>query len=117
MIGKPNRWRDTQRPARFFIFDPWLVVFVGLFLLHIKLWTFLLLLILAVFNLILEFRGIQTRNLHRHLKTFLSGPHITARGIKNQRYPVDYPSELDHHVENYESLTNRRHYISPNYIY
>ncbi len=95
MIGKPNRWRDTQRPARFFIFDPWLVVFVGLFLLHIKLWTFLLLITLAVLNLSLEFRGIQTRNLHRHLKIFLSGPYITARGMGNQRYPIDYPPELD----------------------
>ena len=86
-----NRWRDTQRPARFFIFDPMISFFVGLFLLHIQIWTFLLLLFVAFGNIILERKGIRLTAIPRIIKTYFTGPVIPAYGFDQLRYAVDRP--------------------------
>jgi len=95
MIGDCNHWRDTQKPARFFMFDPRIVVFVGLFLLHIKLWTFVVLVMVAIINIVLEYRGIRITHMHRILKTYLTGPTIPARGVANLRYASEYYMDVN----------------------
>ena len=88
--GKTNYWRETQRPARFLCFDARIVIFIGLALLHVRLWTLCLLAVAAVTLTIMERKGINPSNLSRHIRTWLSGPVVRARRLENLRLPTGY---------------------------
>ena len=94
-FGETNYWRETQRPARFLFMDARIVVFLGLALLHFSAWTLALLVFAGVALIWMERRGIDPGNSLRHVRTFLAGPHITARGRSEQRMPVDYGFEAN----------------------
>ena len=90
MHGQPAFWRETQRPARFLCFDARIVIFIGLALVHIRIWTICLLVIAAVTLFVLERRGINPANAGRHLKTWLSGPVVRARRFEDLRMPAGH---------------------------
>lgn len=93
-IGDTNRWRETQRPARFMFLDARIVVFAALALLHFRVWTLALLACAAVALFLLERRGISPRSIPLFIRSWLLGPEIPARPPGEERYSVDYGFEL-----------------------
>ena len=88
MYGQTNYWRETQRPVRFFFLDARIVIFIGLALIHARLWTLILLLTAAIVMLMLEKRGINPGQLPRHVRNWLAGPVCRARHRSDLRTPV-----------------------------
>ena len=88
MYGQTNYWRETQRPVRFFFLDARIVIFIGLTLIHARLWTLVLLLTAAIVMLMLEKRGINPGQLPRHVRSWLAGPVCRARHRSDLRTPI-----------------------------
>lgn len=67
-------WRDSARNARFFLVDARAAFPIFLFLMHIRLWTGLLVVFSAVFFGILEHFGFTVPVFLRWLRLFFAGP-------------------------------------------
>ena len=67
-------WRDSARSARFFLVDARAAFPIFLFLMHIRLWTGLLVVVSAVFFGILEHFGFTVPVFLRWLRLFFAGP-------------------------------------------
>lgn len=72
-------WRDSARSARFFMVDARAAFPLFIFLMHIRLWTGLLVLVSAVFFGILERYGFTVPVFLRWLRNFVAGDIKTAR--------------------------------------
>lgn len=68
-----SHWRDSARSARFFMVDARAAFPLFIFLMHIKVWTGLLVIISAVFFAIIEHYGFTVPVFMRWLRTFLAG--------------------------------------------
>ncbi|MDP3705619.1 MAG: IcmT/TraK family protein [Legionellaceae bacterium] len=66
-------WRDSARSARFFMVDARAAFPIFLFLMHIRVWTGVLVLVSAVFFGILEHYGFTLPVFLRWLRLFLAG--------------------------------------------
>jgi intracellular multiplication protein IcmT len=66
-------WRDSARSARFFIVDARAAFPIFLFLMHIRIWTGLLVVISALFFGIIEHYGFTVPVFLRWLRTFAAG--------------------------------------------
>lgn len=66
-------WRNSSRAPRFFMFDARAAFPFLLFLLHIRLWTFVLALVGAIFFSMLEQRGFSVTIFGRYLRGVLAG--------------------------------------------
>ena len=73
-------WRDSARPARFFMLDARAAFPVFIFLLHIRLWTALLVLATALFFGAIEKFGFTVPVFLRWLRCFLAG------NLKSSKY-------------------------------
>lgn len=93
MFGERNYWRETQRPARFLCFDSRIVCFIGLVLVHFRVWTLILLVVAAIAFLWMDWKGMNPGHILRHIRTYLAGPNIPARPISELRKPIDYGFE------------------------
>jgi len=71
-------WRDSARPARFFFIDAKAAFPFGLFLIHIKLWTFIIALVIMVFFTILNRYGYSVEVFLRIFKSLLAGSRKMA---------------------------------------
>lgn len=71
-------WRDSARPARFFIIDYRGVFPIVLFLLHIQFWTFYIAIAGIIFFAILERYGFTVPVFLRFVRSFLAGRQKTA---------------------------------------
>ncbi|MCL5260517.1 MAG: IcmT/TraK family protein [Gammaproteobacteria bacterium] len=71
-------WRDSARPARFFIFDAQAVFPLFLFLIHIKLWTFILAIVATIFFTLLNRFGFSVMVFLRWARSFFAGPRKSA---------------------------------------
>ncbi|MBN2689776.1 MAG: IcmT/TraK family protein [Gammaproteobacteria bacterium] len=71
-------WRDSARPARFFIFDAKAAFPMLLFFLHIKLWTFVVAVFCMLFFTILNRYGYSVEVFLRVFRSFLAGPRKFA---------------------------------------
>lgn len=67
-------WRDSGRNPRFFIVDARAAFPIFLFLMHIRVWTGVLVLVSAVFFGILEHYGFTVPIFLRWLRCFVAGP-------------------------------------------
>jgi intracellular multiplication protein IcmT len=74
MFNSYNHWRNTARPVRFFTIDYRAGAFLFLFLMHIRLWTFLLMLGVMFVLFILERRGLSFNLAMRRLRVWFLGP-------------------------------------------
>ncbi len=72
-------WRDSVRPARFFIIDARSALPFLVFLMHIRWWTFWVFLAIAIFFAILERLGFTMAVFGRVLRSFLAGPRKLCR--------------------------------------
>jgi intracellular multiplication protein IcmT len=66
-------WRDSARSARFFMVDARAAFPIFLFLMHIRVWTGVLVIVSALFFGILEHYGFTVPVFLRWLRTFLAG--------------------------------------------
>lgn len=67
-------WRDSARNARFFLVDARAAFPVFLFLMHIRLWTGMIVLVSAIFFGVLEHFGFTVPVFFRWLRLFFAGP-------------------------------------------
>jgi len=78
-FSSTTHWRDTARPARFFFVDYRACFPLLLFLLHIKIWTFVLAVVFITFLAILERYGFTVTVFRRWLRSTLAGPRKNSR--------------------------------------
>lgn len=72
-------WRDSARPAKFFIVDYRAAFPLLLFLLHIRWWSFLLAIVAILFFTLLERYGFTVNVFLRWLRSGLAGKRKFAR--------------------------------------
>lgn len=72
-------WRDSVRPARFFVIDARSALPCLLFLVHIRWWTFWTFLTIAVFFALLERLGFTMVVFGRVMRSFLAGSRKLCR--------------------------------------
>lgn len=108
MYGLPIFWRETHKQVRLFVFDGRLSIVFLLMLMHIKWWTFILALSVTSVMYFFETKGISADSIFRALRAFFSGRRRTARGVENERLPVDFGYETEDHVLAMEALIKAR---------
>ncbi len=72
-FSKSAHWRDSARSPRFFLVDARAAFPVFLFLIHIRMWTAILVIISAIFFGILEHFGFTVPVFFRWLRTLVAG--------------------------------------------
>jgi intracellular multiplication protein IcmT len=83
-------WRNTFKSPRFFIVDARISVFLLVFLMHIRLWTFLILVVTAAIFYIVERRGYAFESAIRALRLKIAGPIRPATGNSVNQGAIDY---------------------------
>ncbi len=81
MLKQPTvnaHWRDSARTAKFFFIDAKAAFPIFLFLVHIKIWTFIIALTIMVFFTILNRFGYSVDVFLRIFKMKLAGPRKTV---------------------------------------
>jgi len=66
-------WRDSARPARFFIFDAKAAFPLLLFLVHIKMWTFIVAVVAMSFFTLINKYGFSVEVFFRWFRSLLAG--------------------------------------------
>lgn len=72
-------WRDSARSARFFIVDARAVFPVFIFLMRIRIWSAILVLVSIVFFGIIEHYGFTVPVFLRWVRNFMAGNHKTSQ--------------------------------------
>ena len=83
-------WRNTQKPARFFALDARAFVAILLFLVHARLWTFLLALVIMLLFWILERRGLTFEASLRAFRSWTLGRVRPANQRRAIRHWIDF---------------------------
>ncbi len=83
-------WRNTQKPARFFALDARAFIAIVLFLLHARLWTFILALSVMLLFWILERRGLTFEASLRAFRCWTLGRNRPANQRRAFRRWIDY---------------------------
>lgn len=77
-FSRTAHWRDSARHPRFFFVDARAAFPLILFLVHIRLWTFVLAIVTMTFFFFIERAGVRLGVFLRLVRTFLAGSHKTA---------------------------------------
>jgi intracellular multiplication protein IcmT len=85
-------WRVTQKPARFFAVDARAATAIFLWLVHARVWTFIIALITMLVFWIMERRGLTFEAALRTLRVWLIGRRRPALRMGLWRYRVDFGS-------------------------
>ena len=72
-------WRDSARPVKFWIVDFRATFPLLIFLLHIRLWTFLFAIVAIIFFAMLERFGFTVAVFGRWLRAYIAGPRKIAQ--------------------------------------
>lgn len=72
-------WRDSARTPRFYFMDSLAALPILLFFLHIRLWTFIVVICVILFLIVLEKFKFTLPVFKRWLRTFLAGPLRVAK--------------------------------------
>ena len=88
-FGDPAYFRDTQIPARFFLFDSKLVAAVFLVVVHFRIWTIVTMLVVLVVFTWVEWRGMRVDNAVRRVRSLIAGRLRHARGPSMRRWASD----------------------------
>lgn len=78
-FSETTHWRDSARNARFFMVDARAAFPIFIFLMHIRVWTAILVLVSAVFFGIIEHYGFTVPVFLRWLRSFAAGPHRSSQ--------------------------------------
>ena len=85
-----NHWRNTQRPARFFSMDARSISFLLVFLVHARIWTFVLAVVVMAIFAFLERRGLTFESALRSFRCNLLGKVRPANHRRAKRRWIDY---------------------------
>ena len=85
-------WRDTMRPARFFMFDARAAMFVVLLLMHPRSYTLAFFVIVMVFFYLLERVGLTFEAALRRIRSWLCGNERPALIWTHRRRMIDLGS-------------------------
>ncbi|HUY69267.1 MAG TPA: IcmT/TraK family protein [Alphaproteobacteria bacterium] len=83
-------WRNTQKPPRFFVLDARAFLAILLFLVHARLWTFILALIIMAVFWFFERRGLTFESSLRALRAWVVGVHRPANRRRAIRRWTDF---------------------------
>lgn len=83
-------WRNTQKPARFFVLDARAFIAVLIFLLHARLWTFFLTIAIMILFWFLERRGLTFEASLRGFRSWILGRHRPANQRRAIRRWIDF---------------------------
>ncbi len=90
MPSEDLHWRNTQKPARFFLVDARAAFAVFLFLIHARLWTFTLAIIVMLIFWAMEQRGLTFEASLRSIRCWILGSRRPATLSTRQRYWTDF---------------------------
>ena len=99
MFGEPVFWRDTMKPAKFLIFDVRAALALFPALMHARPWTIALALAVMVAFWWFERKGVPADSILRFLRARLVGPRRSARGVYEERLPVDFGFECRAYID------------------
>ncbi|MCL2505464.1 MAG: IcmT/TraK family protein [Alphaproteobacteria bacterium] len=85
-----SHWRNTQKPARFFFFDARSASAVFLFLLHARLWTFCVVVVVMLAFWIIERRGYSFAAALRAIRSWIVGRRRPSVLDKFRRRWIDF---------------------------
>jgi len=83
-------WRNSQKPARFFALDARAAAALMLFLVHARLWTFTLAVVVMLVFWLLERRGLTFEAALRAWRSWLVGRHRPAMRPGSRRHWIDF---------------------------
>jgi intracellular multiplication protein IcmT len=83
-------WRNTQKPARFFVFDARAFSAVFLFLVHARLWTLALAIVFLFVFWLFERRGLTFEAALRAMRSWVLGANRPGILKKSRRKWVDF---------------------------
>ncbi len=83
-------WRNTQKPARFFVLDARAFTALFLFLVHARLWTLVFAIVVMILFWLLEQRGLTFEASLRALRSWILGVRRPANSRRAIRHWVDY---------------------------
>lgn len=78
-FSQTTHWRDSARSARFFMVDARAAFPLFIFLMHIRIWTAVLVLISAVVFGIIEHYGFTVPVFLRWIRSFLAGRYKSSQ--------------------------------------
>lgn len=93
IYGSPLYWRETHKQPRFLVFDGRVVLPILLSILHMRLWTVILAVVILGVLFFFDRKGISTDSILRYLRATFVGKRRTARGVDAERSFVDYGFE------------------------
>jgi intracellular multiplication protein IcmT len=83
-------WRNTQKPARFFAVDARAFTAIFLFLIHARLWTFALAIVVMCIFWIFERRGLTFEAALRAMRSWFLGRYRPATLKNHSRSWTDF---------------------------
>jgi intracellular multiplication protein IcmT len=83
-------WRNTQKPARFFAFDARAFGSIMLFLVHARLWTFVLVILTMLAFWLMERRGLTFEASLRAGRVWILGRRRPGTVRERRRHWVDF---------------------------
>ncbi len=83
-------WRNSMKPARFFMLDARVAIFLMLFIIHMRMWTFLTFIAVCLLFWFLERRGLSFQAAIRSFRTWLLGKRRPAWLWTRKRKFHDY---------------------------
>lgn len=83
-------WRNTQKPARFFIVDARAFAAILLFLLYARLWTFIFAIVIMIAFWLFERHGLTFEASLRAMRSWFLGINRPANHRRAIRRWVDY---------------------------
>lgn len=99
MFGTPLYWRETHRQPKFLMFDGRVIVVMIFFVMHVRFWTFGLVVLTLAVLFWFSRKGVGPDDILRFIRARLAGKRRTARGLGAERLPVDFGFETEAHVE------------------
>ena len=93
IFGTPLFWRETHKPGKFLIFEGRVVIVLLLMVMHIRPWTIALAFTVMGVLYYFDRKGVPADAILRYLRARLVGRRRTARGVHNERVPVDFHFE------------------------
>jgi intracellular multiplication protein IcmT len=85
-----NHWRNSQKPARFFGVDARAFSAIFFFLIHARLWTFILAILVMFLFWLFERRGLTFEAACRSFRTWFLGRYRPASLTKYKRKWTDF---------------------------
>ena len=85
MFGEPIVWRDTMRAPRLLIFDARLIFCCALLIIHLRIWTVMLLVVGIIVFWLIERAGLRFPSALRALRSTIAGAARPAMSRKLYR--------------------------------